>query len=165
MSWGLAKTAFKVDGIRELEVKLLTMGEKVYNRALTDAVKFGANGLKEDIKEMIDANVNRESGALRASIGVKVVRRPRKKLVYAVIGPRVGKARQMPDGSVHDPVRYAHLVEKGHGGIAPAEAKPFMRPAIDAGKDKAIGHIRDRLARWVRQESGQASRPIVGAMT
>ena len=67
---------------------------------------------------------------LRKSIG-KVSRTYKPSSVIVVIGPRVGYAFIDDKGYKHNPVKYAHLVEYGHGGPHPAPAHPFLRPAYD----------------------------------
>lgn len=38
----------------------------------------------------------------------------------------------------HDPANIAHFVEFGHGGPAPAEPHPFLRPALAAKQQEAF---------------------------
>ena len=76
-----------------------------------------------------------KTGALRRSISVRMVRDG--KGVQVVAGHKKGKG----------PVFYAHMVEFG---TRRARAHPFLRPALEAVKLRAMGKLRDIAERELR---------------
>lgn len=70
-----------------------------------------------------------------------------------------------------DPVKYAHLVEFGHGGKHPAPPWPFMRPAFSSSQTIMFGtiraHIQKRLpievTKLARKHRAKVLRQAAGA--
>ncbi len=120
--------------------------------AIKDAVRRASRYVAREIKANITSN---RSGVLRKSIGAKV-KQTRSGTCYAKIGPRRGfevelvrlgkgprklRKREQPMAKYLglktykvSPTRYAHLVELGHGGWAPAKPHPFIDPAVQRTK-------------------------------
>ncbi|MBP7638129.1 MAG: HK97 gp10 family phage protein [Kiritimatiellae bacterium] len=136
-------------GDRELEAKLLMLGEKVYNRHLSAAVTAGCKPIVAAARSQAPV----DTGMLKKSLGSKISRNRRRQTVKGIIGPRFGFALVDETHVVHDPAKIAHAVEFGHGGPAPAAARPFLRPAVDGSGQKALTVIRERLAKGLQIEA------------
>ncbi|MES2208586.1 MAG: HK97 gp10 family phage protein [Chloroflexota bacterium] len=120
--------------------------------ATLKAVKAGGKIVAAAAKARAPRRPGRGGGGLKQAMGVKGVKGTRgKTLAYAVIGARK-KVVKMVAGRKggklrkHVPAYIAHIVEGGakahglNGGTHPgAKAKPFLGPAFDAAKDKAMG--------------------------
>lgn len=57
------------------------------------------------------------------------------------------------DAIYRNPSRYAHLVEKGHGGPRPAKAYPFLSTAVAQTKGAVIAKVSEKLAAGIQQEA------------
>jgi len=141
VGWGIVLT-----GDKELIRKMQRLAEKTQKRIVQKAMKKGAARVRKAAKRRVPV----ETGLLKKSLGSKVARRKRDKVVVGIIGPRTGFKKQMPDGSYRNPVRYAHLVELG---TKRAGAKPFLRPAFEQERDGAVADIRKKLWEELRKEA------------
>lgn len=125
----------RITGIAELLSKLSAIGSAAETRAVRSGVTAGGQVILEAARQLCP----KETGALERSLGKRIV--SRKGSAAAIIGPRSKYEEAQKGGAgggeVRRPVRYAHLVEKGHGGKVTAAAKPFLRPAIDNNRDVA----------------------------
>jgi len=115
--------------------------------------KHGRRGVAKAARRVVKAAKARcpkRTGQLKKSLGY----RPRtyKAGVFAIVGPRKGFASEV-NGRRHDPAKIAHLVELGHGGPHAAEAKPFLRPAMDETVQSNIQLIADELRKGLEQEA------------
>lgn len=129
----------QIEGIDDLEAALKAVGKKAARAAALVAVQAAC----EPIVEIAREKAAEKTGALKASIGWRTKPYRKGDLVVGVIGPR--KQFRGPDGS--QPSRYAHLIEFGHlkrgkSGERVA-ARPFMRPAADAGANRSFGLMAD----------------------
>lgn len=119
--------------------------------ATLKAVKGGAKLVASAAKARAPRRPGRGGGGLKQAMGIKPVKGTRgKTLAYAVIGARKKVVKQVPVGKSgrtrkHAPAYIAHIVEGGakahalNGGRHPgAKAKPFLGPAFDATKARAI---------------------------
>ena len=138
----------QLKGARRLEQKLLSYGERVYDKHVGYAVRAGARPIIREAR----AAVSVKSGQLKKSMGSVLRKNKRSQTAYAVIGPRHGFRVSGEDGT-HDPAKVAHLVEFGHGGSQPAPPHPFLRPAFEGGKEAARQAIIARLRKAVMQEA------------
>jgi HK97 gp10 family phage protein len=112
------------------------------DKQMLRALASGMTRIGAVVRSAARARVQKETGVLKRSIGVKSSKSKRRSAHYVVIGPRkefLERGRR--------PVRYAHLVELGtkpheqgrrkmlqpyykpHPGAKP---KPFLGPALDA---------------------------------
>jgi len=153
-------TDIKVKGLAELQTFLDQLPAKMEANVLRGALRAGAKPLLESAKaaapvgEPSEANRRRYrlyAGALRDSIRIsgRIDRRNGNITAKVVAG---GKTKSGAD------VFYAHMVEFGtkphiigdgtHPGV---QAKPFMRPALDAQSQAAVvatgEYIKKRLAK------------------
>lgn len=85
----------------------------------------------------------------------------RKRLAAGKIGAPLERERsavktvkaQFPKAIYRNPSRYAHLVEKGHGGPRPARAYPFIQPAQRKGATEGMNALFNKLRDGLAQEA------------
>lgn len=164
------KISAKLDGMGAVMRRLAAIKQGARNRILRKALNAAARPMQQTAKELAP----KESGLLRRSITVKV-QTTGKGEVVALIGPKRGLKKSVKVKKdrvyrqrgrltlrirnplaqylvmVRDPVRYAHLVEKG---TVSRQAKPFLQPAFDRNKSQAestiariVGEEIEKLAR------------------
>jgi len=122
-----------VEGLKELEAKLVALGGvagiKVLRGALMDAAKPIVKAAKENVPE--------DSGELRDSIRRRAfVRRSGLSAVDVYVGP------MKPEGW------YAHIIEFEYGA-SNIRAQPFLRPAFDQEVFNVIRIFSERLAKRI----------------
>lgn len=140
-----ADVAVDTSGIREV-AKLSQQ-----RTATLKAVKAGGKLVVAAAKARAPRRPGRGGGGLRQAMGMKPVKGTRgKTLAYVVVGARKKVVKQVPVGTSgrtrkHVPAYIAHIVEGGakahplNGGRHPgAKADPFLGPAYDATKAKAM---------------------------
>ncbi len=166
------KVAARITGLDDLLNRLDALGAKqskktaVLRKATAKGAKVVLDAAKANLRAL---GLKRKDSLLLQSLGSKVVV-GKKGGVYAVVGPRTGFKRTR-QGKVTtklgakfasvgvNPVRYAHLVEKGRRGIVPVAKKrlrfllpdgtiawamsarpvaprPFLVPALERNRDK-----------------------------
>lgn len=125
--------AVRIDGLAELNRKLRELPRKVQRRGLRRAVRAGAEPIRERAEELAP----RRTGRLARNI-VTRYRTSRVDRAVIEVGPGLrafyGKFQEL--------------------GTSRHPARPFLRPAFDAGKDAAVRQIGDTL----RQEIERAAR-------
>lgn len=142
----------EITGLKECVATLAHLKAGVRTRVVRRAVTICARILAKAAKQ----RAPKESGLLRKSIASKVKTYPGGGVV-AIIGPRSDakfkqrvtrkRGKWFPAEVYSNPVKYAHLVELGHGGPAAAPARPFLAPALAASQ----GAVQSAFARAVRE--------------
>ena len=148
-------SVFRVRNSAQVAQALGGIPQKLLDRHIRRIVGTAARPVLQGAK---DALTGDDTGALRRALGVVVKVSKARRSVVAYVGPRKGPEWNMVDAAtgrrIRVPVRYAHLVEFGtqphivirrgvrrdgsfydyaieHPGTP---ARPFMRPAFEAGK-------------------------------
>ena len=145
----------RVDGLQEMIQSLAGLKEAVIRRILRAAVSKGSQIIMKKAKQL----ASRETGLLRKSIGRKVKVYRTSGVAVAMVGPRIGfrttvtrkKGKLRPTPTISDPVKYAHLVERGtkpHGRHPGFQARPFLEPAARG----QTGAIRQAMAEEIRRQ-------------
>lgn len=136
-------SSVKISGIEAIQRKFEALTPKVRKKLLRSSMTKGARIVAAEAK----ARVPVDTGALRKSIKVAGLAGGRGAGLVARGG---GKAA--PVGKrVIATERYAHIIEQGRKG---AEAKPFLRPALDAKEGQVRDLIRDDMAQAVQEMKG-----------
>jgi len=165
-----------------LQVTLEAMGkasDKIFRKYARRGFEKAARVVAKEVKAHLVPGHGVETGLLKASIGQKVWSKKTgdQFAVGAVIGPRKNfkqsvrrrggrgakraqfrrfSAKEKAAGATsqvyRDPVKYAALVEFGHGGPHPAGPKPFMRPAFGATKGAAQEIVAQEIASGIERE-------------
>jgi HK97 gp10 family phage protein len=129
--------SFKVEGFEGIEDNLKRISKRQSKYAMTQALKDAAEPIAEDARSTVLSN-SYHGGELLESIAVstrlnkrqgRIARRMGKDSVEVYVGP----GERGPHG---------FLVEFGTEHSAP---EPFMRPAFDSQKEKALSILVDRL--------------------
>lgn len=145
------KVDVRLTGVSALTRKLLEAEPKQARKAMRKGINRGAIVLRDEAKNSAPVR----SGALRKSIGIRrsaKVRGKRGWVAMAVVGPRRKYASQHGEKTV-EPAKYAHLVEYGHAAH-PAPPHPFMRPAYERTKMRAMQIYEDELRRAMAELRG-----------
>lgn len=137
---------FNLSGDRELLASLRRLNQATEAKVTRKAVGEAVKPIAEAARQNLIRNGTRVTGALAKSMGIVKRSYRNGEIIVAVFGPRRG-FQTTYRGKKHDPANIGHLVEYGHqpGGwhakqasARTVEAKPFMRPAIDAHKGEAL---------------------------
>lgn len=129
----------------------ITIKDRTYTQSGTVILLIGP---RSDLRQTVDVSrfpVYRQVGGVRGK-----TRRGR--FVPGVFGrtvrisnPKAGKLHNWPT-MMRNPVRYAHLTEKGIGARGNRDAKPFLEPGFEKAKAEAAeafrGHVEDELAKY-----------------
>lgn len=158
-----ASVDIALQGADEIRARLATLRGAVQRQIVESAVSSALSIIAKAAK----ARCPKDTGMLKASIGVKVKTYSGSGAVWGAVGPRRGgaydvagalkfvrKGGKAPHGAEKariNPVRYAHLVEFGHGGPQPAPAHPFLRPALDENREVALGTLRGRVQQGIER--------------
>ena len=153
--------AVKVDGLAELQKALLQLPIGIRGKPLNIAVLAGARVIQAKAKE--NARQIRRTGTLEKNI---VVARSRKgtglgRSEYAVLVRRVKNAyadtrknrrlnRVGKKYYTYGDAFYWRFIEFGTKNMA---RRPLLRNAFDAGKQRALETIKERLAKAIEQQA------------
>lgn len=152
---GLAELRF--DGMKALAIRLRKFPNAVQDRVLKNAIRTATKPIVQTAKGL----VSNRYGLLQRSIGatVRVPRRGRYAgRLIARVGPRRGfkatggvrtRGKFKGKAKVFDPVKYAHLVEKG---TRKDPARPFLRPAFDRNVNLAFEIISTSIKNGIKRE-------------
>ena len=126
-------TEIEVEGLQELERRLLTLEGKVVNQVVRKALREGGKIVVTSAKGK--ANFGKHStGALRESLGTIARKGKGTNLQTMFVGSRAKNkaALALANARRSKPIRgifYGHMVEKGTA--RGQKAQPFLRPALD----------------------------------
>lgn len=136
---------FKRDA-RKMQRALVKLGRESRARTvLAKSLRPAASPINKAAKA--NARGFAQSGLLWKSIGIVVRRYKATGQVLAVIGPRRGFKQTVE--VVRNPTKYAHLVEFG---TKHSRAKPFLRPAYDSNRRRAMTIFRSEFWKHFRKE-------------
>jgi HK97 gp10 family phage protein len=158
---------FQIEGLKELEAALMQLSKATGKTVLRNALKKAAAPIAEAAKE----NVPVDEGRLKESISVNT---------RLVKSQQPGGFRDRTAVNVHVGADakngpHAHLVEFGtkprfhkksgkYVGMAPAQ--PFLRPAWDANKEKALKIFAEQvwheLVKVARRMANKAAKGTLG---
>lgn len=129
----------EVKGLRELGERMKGLSEAVNNRIARAATAAGA----VVIRNAAQAKVPVDTGNLKKNIIVKRLPKGESSLTSEhIVTVRQGKlTKKQKDKGLED-AYYGKFVEYG---TAKMPARPYMRPAFDQNKEKAVQAIKDRI--------------------
>ncbi len=132
----------RIDGLQGLLGKLAEAGKNVQKKGCRKAVGAAGKIILWDAR----ARVRRVSGLLAKSLGRKVKVYRGSGIAVAIVGPRKGFRQEVTrDGEqvISDPVRYAHLVERGTSHSQPM---PFLEPALKENVERIQSEMASAIA-------------------
>jgi len=148
--------SFTITGGRELAARLNELGEDVRKKVIRSAVTAAAQVVKKRAKEIAKTKGIEDTGALIRNIAGKVEKQRSPDYVQINIGVRHGQIKDEKKAArkqgravktVDDPW-YWWQHEFGNSKKA---ARPFIRPAFEESKEKALEvmteRVRQRLAK------------------
>lgn len=135
----------EVQGLKELERKLISMGPKVSLKAMRSALVSGAQVVKRDVIERAPVR----SGRLKRSVLVKRMTKTNPFNERVIVGVRHGKKQRKADRDAF----YWTWMEFGFKDRAgrPVAPQKFIRPAFEAKKGNALNKIIDVLKKKISQ--------------
>lgn len=143
---------FKVEGLAELRAALLELPRNIGRNVLRGAVNAGAREIAEEVK--VRAPI--DTGRLRAAVFRKHARELSSAMRQTfIVGVRSGKRhQQLTRGrrTVNLDAFYWRFVEFGTSKMS---ARPFIRPAFDVKKFRAVEAIKGYLARRIPLEAAK----------
>ncbi len=150
----------QLSGLDEPVRRLKRVGDpKAQRRVMRRALVRGVRPVLSSARALapVDPAQAGSPGLYRRSLGVRYAEYGAG--VFAFVGPRHGfraLVRRRLDGRpvYQDPAKIGHLVERGHGGPAPAPPHEHLRPAWDRSRGQAESAVAAGLAAGVLRESG-----------
>jgi HK97 gp10 family phage protein len=164
----------KLEGLEDTMKRMGRLKQSARGRIQRKAM----NQATQPITRAVKANAPKGLGNLKRSIGRKVQTYRSRMVTVGIVGPRKGYGKDVVThgGKTRrvDPVKYAHIVEKGRKGVtvqnatvlsdgttvygrtvAATRPQPFVRPAWDAGKSGAEATIARVCADEIKKEAAK----------
>ncbi|MDP9991967.1 HK97 gp10 family phage protein [Variovorax boronicumulans] len=130
----------KVEGLRELGERMKSLSEDVNNRIARAATAAGA----VVIRNAAQAKVPVDTGNLKKNIIVKRLPKGESAGLTSehIVTVRKGKLTKKQKSTGLKDAYYGQFIEFG---TVKAPARPFLRPAFDQNKEKAVDAIKSRI--------------------
>ena len=137
----MAKTVtVKVEGLADLGARMKGLSEAVNNRIARAATAAGAVVIRNSAQQKAPV----DTGNLKKNIIVKRLPKGESSLTSEhIVTVRKGKLTAKQKSSGLKDAYYGQFVEFG---TAKMPAQPFLRPAYDENKQRAVEAIKDRIA-------------------
>lgn len=148
------KISATVKGIKQAEISLQALADKIERGAIRQALNKAATPILREARHLVPT----DSKALKKSLGKRVVTNVRRGTVQVKIGPRKGKAIEHR-GRRRNPIRYAHLVEFGSSRN---RARPYLRPAHDAKSAEAKQIYKDNIKEAIEKNARRLNKRYKG---
>lgn len=138
----MADEEIRIEGLDELEKKLLKLGQETGARALVSSAYSANKKIQDSVKATLASDGSVDTGLLKKSIR-------RKKVIYAdddTVLIITGVSRNVrgtdADGSPRVPWRYAHIVQK---------FTKFMTRGMESAKMETISQFKKSLERKIKK--------------
>lgn len=165
-----AELEMRVTGLRELGEKLKALPDKLRSRTLRDAVKAGAELVRDAAKAAAPVYTGPVSkghpppGTLKKNIICKHARDPAHDETF-IVAVRKGKKQTYANsrlnrrmnraGASYRPDEKAFYWRFVEFGTVKMPAHPFLRPAFEANKEAAARAIKPKLAEGLQQAASR----------
>lgn len=137
-----------VKGFAELEKKLHRIVEKTQKTIVRGALRKEAKNVQGRIVDNIQRLDLIDSGMMLAAFEATKIKSAARK-GFIRVGPEL-PSREALGIDPKDKYYYPYAVEFGHVG---ADAKPFIRPAIDEHKDQSFKDIGEDIGKRIEREA------------
>lgn len=128
-------TSMKIEGAKELDLKLKSLPDKISKKIAMTALRSGAKIIMQRARMLCPVVI----GTLQKSIKVRVPRRKKRNEAVVLVG-----IDSVPmGGRMGGKAFYGAFVEFGTSKMA---ANSFMRPAFDGTRAEVVGAISNDLA-------------------
>lgn len=157
----MANVTVEIEGLKELQAKLLELPQKVAKNALRSAVNAGASVIRKEAKQRAPQYTGKVSaghpppGTLKRSVISKYIRELSNNFQSTFfVTVRKGKKYrgQGKKGDKSQDAYYAYFVEYGTSKMT---AKPFLRPAFEAKKEEALQAMVSKLKERLDEEAAK----------
>lgn len=135
----MAKESFSVDGLDELNRKLLQLDAKTGVATLRKAARKAMKPVEQAMRE----GAREDSGALKESIGMRAragSRSDRRRVVTIAVGPVKKSAGRGESKRELENINQKAIAQEY--GNAKQSAKPFIRPALDNNKNDVLDTLK-----------------------
>ena len=150
----------KLTGLKELEKALEQLPKEIQSRPLRSAVSAAAKVIVDDVKARVPVG---ETGNLKTAVyRYRSRRNSSTGRETFFVGIRQGKAqykdtaynrRRGRVGKTYKTAGEAYYWRFLEFGTAKMQAKPFLRPAFEANKSKAVEVMKDRLGKAIQSQA------------
>ncbi len=143
----------EIKGLRELMLALEKLPAEVQKKPVQQALRAAAKPMRD--AAIANASAFRDTGTVEKNI--KVVRSKvynGKNYVHGVVLRVLNSSKRRRAKGMGDPFYWKFL----EFGTVHAPARPFLRPAFESNKDRALQIIRERLARGIENEARKLNR-------
>lgn len=131
----------KLDGLRDLGQRMKGLSEAMNSRIARAATAAGAAVIRDAAKQKVAV----DTGNLKKNIIVKRLPKGESPLTSEhIVTVRQGKLTKKQKASGLGDAFYGRFVEYG---TAKMPARPYLRPAYDQNKEKAVQAIKDRIVK------------------
>lgn len=157
--------SIKIEGLKELQQALDQLPKEIQGRPLRSAVSYGAKAVVEDVKSKVPVG---ETGILKSAVYRYRSRRDSatgRETFF--VGIRQGKAqykdtaynrRKGRVGKTYKTAGEAYYWRFLEFGTAKMAARPFLRPAFEATKSRAVEIIKERLGKAIETQAKKLAR-------
>lgn len=142
MPGGIDISLLGLKGKKSLAKKFARVKFQMQKKILMQALRAGAKPVQASAKSNAPHGV---TGNLARTIKIRVLKSKRKGLHG--IGVMTGTREKLEIPS-DDPYYYPMAVETGHGSVP---AQPFMRPALDANRERALAIIAREIEAGIKK--------------
>jgi HK97 gp10 family phage protein len=150
----------KVEGFKELQAALNKLPQEIQGRPLKSAVSFAAKSMVDEVKSRVPVG---DTGILKSAVyRYRSRRNSAKGRETYFVGIRAGKAQYKDTahnrsrgrvGKSYKTAGEAFYWRFLEFGTAKMGAKPFLRPAFEAHKSKAVEIIKQRLGKAIQTQA------------
>ena len=141
-----AKITVEVKGLHELGEKMRGLSAKVASRVASSATSAAAQVIKKKAIANIKRSPSIDTGSLRDAVIVKKIPKGQSRLTSEHIATVRGKGKPYNKKGKKIIAPHAHLVEFG---TVHMPAEPFLRPAFDTEKRRALDAMVSRLEKGI----------------
>lgn len=141
----------RVEGGAELTALLEGIAPAVRTKVMVKTTRKASTKIKNAAQGMAPA----ETGLLKLSMYAKVKAYKKGDVVVGITGPRADLVA-MFKGRRRRPVKYAHLVEKGHIDAHTGQhipGRPFLRPAFDTMAESVGAEMEGDMWKAIEREA------------
>lgn len=138
---------FKVEGLKELEKAMVSLGGKIGLKVLRSA---GREAMKP-VLESAKAGANEDTGSLRASLAINATKGKGKTAININVGAHRKKALKSQGGQVLTRTNQKAIAQEY--GTKRQKAEPFLRPALQRNAARVLSIFKTSLAKKIDQEA------------
>jgi hypothetical protein len=168
----------RITGMESINRRLALLQDKAAKKALRKGVQAGTKVLAKGAKRRVrkgKGGKGKLAGLLKKSIGSKVKTFRGNGVTVGIVGPRKGFLHVMSDGRRIDPVKYAHIEERGRQQVrikkkrllsdgsavygvkvARYAGNPFLQPTLEEDSSQTELHMGIATMKAINDEMKKA---------